>query len=59
MNSRIEAELKAKLCYTNAKIYIKLLNEDREEPQNSNSINTVEEVSFIDLFLLYYVLDTV
>ncbi|XKL68884.1 hypothetical protein PGB90_006653 [Kerria lacca] len=43
MNSRIEAELKAKLCYTNAKIYIKLLNEDREEPQNSNSINTVEE----------------
>ncbi len=49
MNERIEAELKARLCYTNAKIYIKLLNEDREElPANSNAANSSDEVSSVE-----------
>lgn len=45
MSVRQETELKARLCYTNAKIYIKLLNEDREETQSNSTTNGIDEVS--------------
>lgn len=45
MSVRMETELKARLCYTNAKIYIKLLNEEREETLTNSTANGTDEVS--------------
>lgn len=50
MSVRMETELKARLCYTNAKIYIKLLNEEREETQPISTPNGTDEVILFAIF---------
>lgn len=56
MSVRMETELKARLCYTNAKIYIKLLNEEREETLTNSTANGTDEVSNFEEKIFFYFL---